>query len=69
MDGPPGEVIMVIAFYRVAEVVRMTGLNRVTIWRQVKAGRFPKPVKISQRAIAWRAEDIVAWAEGLPPAF
>jgi predicted DNA-binding transcriptional regulator AlpA len=26
----------------------------------VKSGRFPKPVKLSRRCTAWRAEDIHA---------
>lgn len=26
----------------------------------VKAGRFPHPVKIGQRAVAWRSDDIEA---------
>lgn len=27
-------------------------------WAGVKAGRFPKPVKLGPRTTAWRAEDI-----------
>ncbi|MBN8474507.1 AlpA family phage regulatory protein [Sulfuritalea sp.] len=29
-------------------------------WAGVKSGRYPKPVKLSPRVTAWRAEDIVA---------
>lgn len=29
-------------------------------WAGVKIGRYPKPVKLSPRVTAWRAEDIVA---------
>jgi prophage regulatory protein len=32
-----------------------------TLWRKVKAGEFPKPVKLSQRVTAWKAEDVRAW--------
>lgn len=31
------------------------------LWSEVKAGRFPAPVKLSERVTAWRAEDVHAW--------
>lgn len=32
-----------------------------TLWREVKAGSFPVPVKLSQRVTAWRVEDVRKW--------
>ena len=32
-----------------------------TLWRRVKAGTFPKPVKLSERVTAWRVEDVREW--------
>ncbi|NMM13577.1 MAG: AlpA family phage regulatory protein [Rhodoferax sp.] len=32
-----------------------------TLWRNVKAGTFPAPLKLSQRVTAWRVGDIRAW--------
>ena len=32
-----------------------------TIWRKVKEGTFPKPVKLGERITAWKLEDIEAW--------
>lgn len=32
-----------------------------TLWRKVKAGTFPKPVKLSARITAWRVADIREW--------
>ena len=32
-----------------------------TLWRWVNAGKFPAPVKLSNRVTAWRAEDVRAW--------
>lgn len=46
-----------------ANVVRLTTLSRMTIWRRVKIGSFPTPIKISQGRVAWRAADIEAWIE------
>ena len=32
-----------------------------TLWRKVKAGTFPKPVKLSERVTAWKVGDVRAW--------
>ncbi len=33
-------------------------LSRSTWWSGVAAGRYPKPIKIGKRAVAWHVEDI-----------
>ena len=35
-----------------------------TLWRKVKAGTFPKPVKLSERVTAWQVGDVRAWIAG-----
>lgn len=32
-----------------------------TLWRKVKAGTFPKPVKLSERVTAFKVGDVRAW--------
>ncbi len=32
-----------------------------TLWRKVKAGTFPKPIKLSQRVTGWKVGDVRAW--------
>ena len=44
-----------------AEVVPISG---ATLWRKVKAGTFPQPVKLSERVTAWRVEDVRQWMQG-----
>ena len=46
---------------RTEDLTRRLGLSRATIFRNVKAGRFPAPIKISQRAIGWRIDEVGAW--------
>jgi prophage regulatory protein len=46
---------------RTEDVAKLIGLSRATIFRNVKAGIFPAPIKISQRAVGWRSEDIETW--------
>ena len=43
------------------DFARRLGLSGATIFRNVKAGRFPAPIKISQRAIGWRIDEVEAW--------
>lgn len=37
--------------------------SSATLWRKVKAGEFPKPVKLSERITAWRVAEISEWLE------
>ena len=32
-----------------------------TLWRKVKAGTFPKPIKLSERVTAWQVGTVRAW--------
>lgn len=49
-------------------VVRMTGLGRSTIYRLIAENKFPGPVRVGDRAVAWRQVDLDKWSEGrLPP--
>lgn len=32
-----------------------------TIWRWVKSGTFPAPIKLSERVTAWDAQAVDAW--------
>lgn len=38
-------------------------ISSATLWRKVKAGTFPAPVKLSERVTAWRVEDVRAWMQ------
>lgn len=38
-------------------------VSKSTWWDGIKKGRFPKPVKLSERTTAWRVEDIRALIE------
>lgn len=35
-----------------------------TLWRKVRAGTFPKPVKLAERVTAWRVGEVRAWMDG-----
>ena len=54
---------------RIPEVVQVTGLSRTTIWRRVKSGDFPAPVRLGNlatRSVGWRESEIRKWIESRP---
>lgn len=51
---------------RLQHVLDLTTLSRATIWRLVGSGNFPRPLQLSERAVAWREQDIVAWVQSRP---
>jgi prophage regulatory protein len=46
---------------RLAEVIRATGLRRSSIYERVAAGTFPRPIRLSERAVGWLAPEVSAW--------
>ena len=50
---------------RIGEVMERTGRSRTSLYRDFKGGRFPQPVRIGIRAIAWRESDVEEWLANL----
>jgi prophage regulatory protein len=48
-------------------VFAMTSLSKASVYRGIKKGLFPSPVRTGERRVAWRGSDIEAWLEGLKP--
>ncbi len=53
---------------RIADVMALTGISRVTIHRLRKASAFPEPLRIGPRAVRWRESEIRHWMETQPRA-
>lgn len=49
--------------HRMPAVVEAVGLSRTTIYEMIKEGTFPRPVKLSSRAIAWPESVLKSWME------
>jgi prophage regulatory protein len=45
-------------FVRLREVLTVIPVGKSCWWEGVKSGRYPKPIKLSARCTAWKAEDI-----------
>ncbi len=51
-------------FLRRGEVESLAGISKATIYRQIKAKAFPRPVPIEGvRAVRWRESDVVEWQQ------
>jgi len=50
-----------ITLLRRNQVEAMTGLARSTIYKLIKAGSFPKPIQLTDRAVAWPSNLIESW--------
>lgn len=53
-------------FLRMPTVMRLTGLGRSTIYRLIADQKFPSPVRLGLRAVAWRRSDLDRWSEARP---
>jgi prophage regulatory protein len=51
------------AILRRDEVERATGLPRSTIYFFMSEGKFPKPVKLSEKSVGWLESEIAEWQE------
>lgn len=46
---------------KITEVMNVTTLSRATMYKYMDLGRFPKPVPLGGRAVAWVADEIDDW--------
>jgi prophage regulatory protein len=53
---------------RIQEVIRVTGLSRMTIYRYEKSGEFPKRRRIGKNSVRWLDQDIETWMTSRPVA-
>jgi prophage regulatory protein len=65
----PAANLPTTGFVRQAQLIpAIIPVSSATWWRWCKAGKAPKPVKLSEKVTAWRAEEIRAFIDGLATA-
>ena len=47
--------------FRRPDVEKITGLSTASIYRLMKAGTFPRPLRMSQKTVAWRESDLAEY--------
>lgn len=50
-----------LTILRRREVERRTGLSRSTIYERIKAGTFPAPISLGEKAVGWIESEIDSW--------
>lgn len=54
---------------RLDEVLRICAVSRSFVYREIAAGRFPRPVRVGPRAARWRLQEVTAWMDSRPEAW
>ena len=49
-----------------SEVEAAVRLTTSTIYRLMRCGQFPEPIRIGPRAVRWRASDLETWLASRP---
>ena len=50
------------------DVEALLGLSRASIYRLMRGGHLPEPIRIGLRAVRWRRSEIEAYLAGCPRA-
>ena len=59
------------AIMRLPAVLERVGLSRTTLWRRIRDGSFPQPVRLGgegSRAVGWYYREVENWVEARRPA-
>ncbi|WP_416311138.1 helix-turn-helix transcriptional regulator [Pseudomonas sp. W03] len=48
-------------YLREEQVLECTTLSHATMWREIKAGRFPRQIRLSPGRVGWKASEISQW--------
>ena len=49
-----------MGFMKLTEVLKIIPVGKSTWWEGIKHGVYPRPVRLSKRAVAWKVVDIQA---------
>jgi len=48
---------------RLRDLPDFVGLRRTAIEGMIAEGKFPKPIRLSERSMAWVESDLIAWQQ------
>lgn len=49
------------------QVIEKTGLSKSTLYEEIEAGNFPKPVLLSKRTVGWLESQVDDWIRARKP--
>ena len=56
--GFPKDLLMAKIILRLPAVKQRTGLGRSTIYSRIALGKFPRPIRLSERCVGWLEDEI-----------
>ncbi len=67
VENKPGKELLAASLremlLRIDAVCAVTGLSMPTIYRLMSRGQFPRPVKITGYARAWKLSEVMRWID------
>jgi len=61
MPSPPA--VSPPQLVRLSDVLEQTALSKTAAYAGIRAGTFPKPVQLGERAVGWVQAEIDAWVQ------
>jgi prophage regulatory protein len=46
---------------KLPSVLHITGLKRATLYKRIRQGEFPPPVRLGPRAVGWLRHEVEGW--------
>ena len=50
-------------YTRQRQLLERIPISPATLWRKVKSGKFPRPIKLSEGCTAWKNSEVLAWEQ------
>jgi prophage regulatory protein len=50
-------------YLRIAQIIELIPISKPTVWRWVRDGKFPAPIKLSHGVTVWKNQDVQAWLD------
>lgn len=58
---------MTDSLIRIKKVEEKTGLKKSMVYDLISKDKFPKPIKIGERAVAWISREVDQWVQNKIP--
>ena len=55
--------VPIMKILRLPDVMAKCGLGRSSIYAYVQKNAFPQPIRLGERAVGWKSDEIDAWIE------
>jgi prophage regulatory protein len=52
-------------FWKIGRVESECGVKKSFVYKQAQQGRFPKPIKLGPKAVAWSSAQVQAWKRAM----